>query len=55
MRYSINWSELIKANIINEFNHSKDWPVEPCLEGYEYDTTEVKSSIVIDVSLFRLP
>lgn len=52
LRYSINWSELVKANIINTFNHSSDWPVEPCLEGYKYDTSEVKSSIVIDVSIY---
>lgn len=29
---------------------NESWPVEPCLDGYEYDRTEVISSIVIDVS-----
>lgn len=29
---------------------NETWPVEPCLNGYNYDTSEVTSSIVIDVS-----
>lgn len=52
-RYSVNWTDLIEANALNEFNHSGNWPVEPCVEGYEYDTSVVPSSIVIDVSYWN--
>lgn len=48
MRYSVNWSAILHSDKPIEVN--KSWPMEPCLDGYEYDTSEVISSIVIDVS-----
>ncbi|XP_038222161.1 carcinine transporter isoform X2 [Zerene cesonia] len=48
-RYAVNWSHILQTNgtiLINE-----SWPVEPCLNGYEYDTSEVISSVVIDFDL----
>lgn len=36
------------------FVANSSWPVVPCDHGWEYETSEVKSSIVIDVrSFFR--
>jgi hypothetical protein len=37
-------------NELKEISPNMSWPVEPCLEGWEYDTTQVTSSIVSDVS-----
>lgn len=48
-RYAVNWEEIIQSNSPMTVNES--WPREPCLDGYEYDLSEVKSSIVIDVSI----
>jgi hypothetical protein len=33
-----------------EITPNNSWPTEPCWAGWEYNTTEVTSSIVIDVS-----
>ncbi|KAL0849286.1 hypothetical protein ABMA28_013611 [Loxostege sticticalis] len=48
-RYAVNWEEIIQSNSPMTVNES--WPREPCLDGYEYDLSEVKSSIVIDFDL----
>ncbi|XP_045766958.1 carcinine transporter [Maniola jurtina] len=49
VRYSVDWSALLNTGKLIQLNES--WPVEPCLDGYEYDKTEVKSSVVIDFDL----
>ncbi|CAH0725908.1 unnamed protein product, partial [Brenthis ino] len=49
LRYSVNWTALLNADKPIEVNES--WPVEPCFDGYEYDRTEVISSVVIDFDL----
>lgn len=36
---------------ISNLSNSRDWPVELCFDGYEYNTSEVQSSVVIDVSI----
>lgn len=33
-----------------EFSNNTSWPIIPCDFGWEYDVTEIVSSIVIDVS-----
>jgi hypothetical protein len=38
-------------NELAEISPNNSWPVEPCMEGWEYDTTQVTSSIVTDVSI----
>ncbi|XP_073941905.1 carcinine transporter isoform X2 [Choristoneura fumiferana] len=48
-RYAVNWTTIIESGRGLEANSS--WPVEPCLDGYEYNTSEVVSSIVIDFDL----
>ncbi|XP_050361556.1 carcinine transporter [Nymphalis io] len=50
LRYSVNWTELLKTSK-KPIEVNESWPVEPCYDGYEYDKTEVKSSIVIDFNL----
>ncbi|XP_053613138.1 carcinine transporter [Plodia interpunctella] len=49
VRYAVNWSSIIKTGKPMEVNTA--WPHERCWDGYEYDTTEVTSSVVIDFNL----
>jgi hypothetical protein len=35
---------------LTEITPNKSWPVKQCSDGWEYNTTQVTSSIVIDVS-----
>lgn len=52
MRYAINWTDVLEPV---EFNGNLEqfvnvsWPLEKCT-NWEYDTSLVQSSIVIDVS-----
>lgn len=51
-RYAVNWLELIQryqdpTDMLPNF----DWDVEPCYDGWEFDQSDVQSSIVIDVSI----
>ncbi|XP_035446377.2 carcinine transporter isoform X1 [Spodoptera frugiperda] len=48
-RYAVNWTEIIQVGGTIEVN--ENWPTEHCREGYEYDTSEVTSSVVIDFDL----
>ncbi|CAH1644866.1 unnamed protein product [Spodoptera littoralis] len=48
-RYAVNWTEIIHIGGTIEVNES--WPTEHCREGYEYDMSEVFSSVVIDFNL----
>ncbi|XP_045511231.1 carcinine transporter isoform X1 [Colias croceus] len=48
-RYAVNWSDILETNGPIQINES--WPVEPCFDGYEYDTSEIISSVVIDFDL----
>lgn len=54
MRYAVNWTEVLEqkssevhGNLEQLVNES--WPLEKC-NSWEYDTSFVQSSIVIDVS-----
>ncbi|XP_026757345.2 carcinine transporter [Galleria mellonella] len=49
VRYSVNWSTFINTD--QPLQANTNWPREPCLDGYEYDTSEVTSSVVIDFNL----
>ncbi|VVD01760.1 unnamed protein product, partial [Leptidea sinapis] len=46
VRYSVNWTQILQGNGTIVVNQS--WPREHCLDGYEYDTSEIISSVVID-------
>ncbi|XP_014251660.1 carcinine transporter [Cimex lectularius] len=52
LRYAVNWSEIVEIypNFDN-FTIDPLWPVESCLDGWEYNLTEIHSSIVIDFDL----
>lgn len=52
MRYAVNWTEVLESSEFNENLEqlvNESWPLEKC-NGWEYDTSLVQSSIVIDVS-----
>lgn len=50
-RYAVNWPELIQQyQNSTHIQPNLDWDVEPCYDGWEFDQSEVQSSIVIDVS-----
>ncbi|KAM7351841.1 carcinine transporter isoform 3-T4 [Cochliomyia hominivorax] len=51
LRYAVNWTEILKTTSINNLEPNETWPVEKCQQGWEYNTTEVWSSIVIDYDL----
>ncbi|TMW39761.1 hypothetical protein DOY81_015158 [Sarcophaga bullata] len=42
-------SEILENTNINNIEPNNSWPVAKCNQGWEYNTTEVWSSIVIDV------
>lgn len=48
-RYAVNWQEILSSNE-SILAPNTSWPVEICREGWEYNTSEVFSSIVTDVS-----
>ncbi|XP_022124534.2 carcinine transporter [Pieris rapae] len=49
VRYSVNWTDILELN--KSIHINENWPLEPCLDGYEYDRSEVISSVVIDFDL----
>jgi len=52
MRYAVNWTEVLVSSEVHENLEqlvNKSWPLEKC-NSWEYDTSFVQSSIVIDVS-----
>ncbi|CAH1130957.1 unnamed protein product [Ceutorhynchus assimilis] len=52
-RYAINYTELLRE-IDNGYQRDSNktvWPIESCKDGYEYDTSVIYSSIVIDYDL----
>ncbi|XP_013114234.1 carcinine transporter [Stomoxys calcitrans] len=50
-RYAVNWSQLLENANISDLKPNDSWPIEKCQQGWEYNTTEVWSSIVIDYDL----
>ncbi|KAF7996562.1 hypothetical protein HCN44_002208 [Aphidius gifuensis] len=52
-RYDVNWSDptIDLMAFDPEFNNNTSWPIIPCDFGWEYDITEIVSSIVIDFDL----
>jgi len=52
MRYAVNWTEVLVSSEVHENLEqlvNESWPLEIC-NSWEYDTSFVQSSIVIDVS-----
>ncbi|XP_060803022.1 carcinine transporter [Amyelois transitella] len=48
VRYAMKWTFIQN---IGSLEPNSTWPQEPCWDGYEYDTSEVTSSVVIDFDL----
>lgn len=51
-RYAVNWTQILENDYIEDIFPNTSWPIEYCPSGWEYNKTEVESSIVIDVSFF---
>ncbi|BES88423.1 Organic cation transporter [Nesidiocoris tenuis] len=53
IRYAVNWTELIQSNNISELSSvaNSSWPTEYCRDGWEFDLSDISSSIVIDFEL----
>lgn len=49
-RYAVNWTLILNDTEISDLQPNTSWPTEYCINGWEYNKTEVVSSIVIDVS-----
>ncbi|XP_055550102.1 carcinine transporter [Wyeomyia smithii] len=50
-RYAVDWKDILSNTDAESVFPNSSWPVEQCRDGWEYNTTEVKSSIVIDFDL----
>ncbi|XP_052864161.1 carcinine transporter [Anopheles cruzii] len=50
-RYAVDWKEILNYSDTDTLVPNASWPTEPCLDGWEYNTTVVQSSIVIDFNL----
>uniref|UniRef100_A0A1B6C0H0 Major facilitator superfamily (MFS) profile domain-containing protein n=1 Tax=Clastoptera arizonana TaxID=38151 RepID=A0A1B6C0H0_9HEMI len=50
-RFAVNWTSLLEQNDLTELFPNTSWPTEMCMDGWEYDTETVSSSIVISYDL----
>ncbi|XP_026469620.1 carcinine transporter [Ctenocephalides felis] len=50
-RYDVNYTEILTSKEFSDINPNSSWPVINCDKGWEYDTTQVESSVVIDFDL----
>ncbi|XP_018329394.1 carcinine transporter isoform X2 [Agrilus planipennis] len=52
-RYAVNWTKIVEENDLNynDIQTNISWPKEKCLDGWEYNKSEISSSIVIDFDL----
>lgn len=50
-RYDVNWTQLLQEEDydIDELFANTSWSTVGCNQGWEFDTSQVSSSIVIDV------
>ncbi|KAG5329159.1 OCT1 protein, partial [Acromyrmex charruanus] len=53
MRYDIDWTTM-NYSVVATYLPNASWSVMPCDHGWEYETSEITSSIVIDVQLIVL-
>lgn len=52
--YAVNWTEFLEMhNVLEDIQPNVSWPIAKCTQGYEYDKTNVSSSIVIDVGFIK--
>ncbi|XP_054289222.1 carcinine transporter-like [Macrosteles quadrilineatus] len=50
-RYNVNWTQLLSDFDIDSLSANVSWPVVSCDQGWEFDTSVISSSIVIDYEL----
>lgn len=48
-RYAVDWNLILQDFDIDSIVPNETWPLQNCDKGWEYNTTDVQSSIVIDV------
>lgn len=48
-RYAIDWNIILQEGDIDSLMPNESWPIQHCDKGWEYNKTDVQSSIVIDV------
>ncbi|XP_018306964.1 carcinine transporter isoform X3 [Mycetomoellerius zeteki] len=51
MRYDIDWTTMENYSVVTTYLSNASWSVMPCDHGWEYETSEITSSIVIDFDL----
>ncbi|XP_062547711.1 carcinine transporter isoform X2 [Armigeres subalbatus] len=50
-RYAVDWKALLASNDSSSIIPNNSWPVEHCRDGWEFNSSTVISSIVIDYNL----
>ncbi|XP_065342384.1 carcinine transporter isoform X2 [Cloeon dipterum] len=50
-RYAVNFTTLLESQSLMDITPNSSWPTEACVQGWEYDLSDISSSIVIDFSL----
>lgn len=48
-RYAVDWKIILQNTDIDSLMPNESWPMQSCDKGWEYNKTDVQSSIVIDV------
>lgn len=48
-RYAVDWEIILQNTDIDSLVPNESWPLQQCDKGWEYNKTDVQSSIVIDV------
>lgn len=49
LRYAVDWNIILQNTDIDSLEPNESWPLQHCDKGWEYNKTDVQSSIVIDV------
>jgi hypothetical protein len=50
-RYAVDWNIILQDFDIDSLVPNETWPQQDCDKGWEYNKTDVQSSIVIDVRM----
>jgi hypothetical protein len=51
-RYAVDWNKILQNTDIDSLSPNETWPTQNCDRGWEYNKTDVQSSIVIDVRIY---
>lgn len=50
-RYAVDWPSIVNEPENISVTPNTSWPIEYCVDGWEYQTAEIFSSIVKDVCI----